>query len=550
MSGIVRWLVATAVTGVIVVVLSGAWLGWRLRQGPLPTPMLDRFVAGAFTGRDPDLRVEFAGTVLAWPEGRLPQIHVLGLRLSRADGTVLAEFPELSVRPRLRALLRGRLAIGAVGLTGVKLAITRDSQGRLSLAGMKPDDSAPDAASPLSWLTDTGDPEAPNAYLHRVTIRDAEIALDDRVSTSKWRATKANLELRRRPDRIEAELRAELSVRFAAAVLRLPLQANATATFGELATFETIQFRATATGGRFDRGVEGKPALAFRAVEVEGGFRGENDTLELRKIRLRAGGATIEGSGTIAGTSREAKFGAKVTAFPVGELDLVWPPQVAEPARRWVLGNLRDGMITKADFTLHHPGSDRAPTIFRLNAAISGMTVDYLAPLEPVRALEASLQLDEKRLDATITSGAVGALRMTRGRVGIDLAAQPVAAAVDADIEGPTDDLLGFLDSPPLGYPSRFGVPAGGVGGQTVGHVELRFPLAGEKTAASLAVEARADLTGDAQGTFLASVAAGELRNFEIQRYRSERNDLSAAIERDGDGGYRVGISGAKLDLQ
>src|SRR5687768_448848 len=127
MSGIVRWLVAIAATASIVVVLFGAWLGWRLRQGPLPVPMLDPVVARALAGRDPDLRAEFAATILAWPEGRLPQVHVLELRLSRVDGTILAEFPELSIRPSLRALLGGRLAVGAVGVTGVKLAITRDS---------------------------------------------------------------------------------------------------------------------------------------------------------------------------------------------------------------------------------------------------------------------------------------------------------------------------------------------------------------------------------------------------------------------------------------
>ncbi len=550
MSGIVRWLVATTITALIVVVLFGAWLGWRLRQGPLPVPMLDPVVASALAGPDPDIRAEFSGTVLAWPEGRLPQVHVLGLRLSRADGTILADLPELSIRPSLRALLGGRLAVGTVGVTGVKLAITRDPQGRLSLAGMTPGEGG-ETASPLSWLTDTGDPDAPNAFLHRVTIRNAEIALDDRVSTSKWRATKANLEIRRRRNRFEADLSAELAVRFEAATLRLPLQARATATFGESSTIETVDFDATATKGGFDRGVDGRPALAIRSFAVAGGFRADGETLELRSLELGAGGATVKASGTIAGTSREAKFQGGVAAFPVGELDLAWPPGVADAARRWVLGNLRDGTITKAEFTLHHPGADRGHTIFRLNAALTGMTVDYLAPLEPVRALEASLKLDEKRLDAKVASGAVGALRLTRGTVGIDLATSPAAAAIDADLEGPTDDLLALLDSQPLGYPSRFGVPTRGVGGQTAGHVDLHFPLAGDKTAAELDVEARADLSGEGvEGTFVASVTGGELRKFEIQRYRSARNELAATIERDGDGGYRVGISGEKLDLQ
>src|SRR6185436_11715064 len=118
----------------------------------------------------------------------------------------------------------------------------RDSQGRFSLAGVKPSDADAESPSPLLWLSDTGDPNAPNAHLRRITIRDAEIALDDRVSTSKWRATHADLELRRREGRLEGDLRGEFTVRLEAAVMRLPLQARAAVVVGESATLRSATF--------------------------------------------------------------------------------------------------------------------------------------------------------------------------------------------------------------------------------------------------------------------------------------------------------------------
>ena len=98
------WSALAVLVGGVVLVLIGLQ---RLSAGPIPLAFLDRPIGDAIAGLAPGLTAEVGGTMLA-RSGRGVALRVSGVRLAARDGTPILSLPELSLRPSLGALLRGR----------------------------------------------------------------------------------------------------------------------------------------------------------------------------------------------------------------------------------------------------------------------------------------------------------------------------------------------------------------------------------------------------------------------------------------------------------
>ncbi len=559
-SAIGRFVIATGLVSVSILVLLGAALAWRLRQGPLPLPFLDPYVQQAFSGAGPDLLVEFDGTVLAWESYRpLPEIRILGARLMRRDRTPVATLPELAIGPSRRALLRARLAVGWVGLPAIRLALTRDAKGQLALGtGTPANDTAAQVSPALGALISVPtDPDSPVSYLRLIQIRNAEVVLDDRPSTSHWKATKTDLEIRRGSDGISASLSAELVVRGGQGSVRLPIVARATASLDDRGEITGIDFVANGDRGRLETRGSSSRSLALGALDVHGHLSNESKTLEIRKLQFRGGTATLESKATVTFGESAPGFRAdgELRGLPAADVELVWPSNVAPEARDWVRSNVRDGSVVTTRFAIRLPAGvpKRPPTedTVRLDFTFAGLTVDYFRPLRPLVGVGGSATLNQDGLDVRVETGDIGTLHVGNGTMHMDFTGKPGSASIAVDVEGPGEELLALLDEAPLGYPSRFGISPQTVASSSRTHAEFRFPLVGHLTADQLEVSAKTSFEGGGlDASVVTTVAGGAIQSLTLEHLRYEKNDLSGAALQQPDGRYRISVSGPSVDLR
>lgn len=543
----------------ILVCVTGA-LAWRLRQGPLPLPLLDSYVRQALAGAGPDLLFEFDGTVLAWePSRNLPEIRVVGARLMRADRKPVAVFPELALGPSLRAFLRGRLAVGWIGLPGIRLTLSRDPRGQLALGtAQRSGDPAGEVSPALqALLSAPAGPGSPTSFLDRIHIRDAEVILDDLPSASAWKATKTNLDIRRGPAGIEASLGADLVVRGGPGSLRLPIVATATATLDGSGGIAGIDFAATARRGSVETVGDSAHAVPLGGVEVQGNLSTESKTLEIQKLHLRVGAATVAAKMALAFGENAPGFRAEgeLTGLPASDVELVWPSNVAPAARHWVRSNVRDGNVVTTRFAIRLPAGVRkqppAEDTVHLDFTFAGLTVDYFRPLRPLVGVGGSATLNQDGLDVRVDTGDIGTLHVGNGTMHMDFTGKPGSASIAVDVEGPGEELLALLDEAPLGYPSRFGISPQAVAASSRTHAEFRFPLVAQLTPDQLEVSAKTSFEGAGlDASVVTTVAGGAIQNLTLEHLRYETNDLSAAALQQPDGRYRISVSGPSIDLR
>src|SRR5438067_2480540 len=183
-----RLLVATLLTVLAAIAILAAGLAWRLSLGPIPLPSFDRRLEAALSGIAPGLTARVEHTEIAWLR-HLPELRVLGVKLEQRGGKLLLSVPSLGIRPSLRALAHGQLAVERVTVTGVHVSLVRDESGGLLLG------SGEGAEVPLDLSDFGGADGGGNArYFKRLRIRDADIRLDDRSAKVRWRVDDSRVE--------------------------------------------------------------------------------------------------------------------------------------------------------------------------------------------------------------------------------------------------------------------------------------------------------------------------------------------------------------------
>ncbi|HZS84542.1 MAG TPA: DUF3971 domain-containing protein [Stellaceae bacterium] len=270
---------------------------------------------------------------------------------------------------------------------------------------------------------------------------------------------------------------------------------------------------------------------------------------------------------------------ATVRHMPADDLARFWPPDLAPPARDWVTRNIRDGSVEEAHLAakleldpraafaalpfpdppppLSNPppllpnppplagegrvgaaaeedkmgaaaavrtaGGGRTPdfvdavTLDELSGAMTlrGLTVDYLAPLPPVRGVDGTAVFDRSRMVLTPTAGALAGIRLRAGSATItDLDKKDQDIDIQLDVEGPLRDALDVLDAKPFRYAHELGIDPARVAGAAAAHLAFKFPLDHRTTLDQVAIAAKATLSGVALGGIVLGedLSEGELR--------------------------------------
>jgi hypothetical protein len=529
---------------------------WRLMQGPVELDRLIPYVQQALERSGAGLGVAVSGVSIAIDR----QTHQLDLlakdvRLALPSGEKLANFPEMATSFSLGALLGGRLEPTRLTVERPILLLTRDESGAISF---RVGDSGQAARrfldNPLGLFGPLRD-GAPWGLLRQVTIREATVVIDDRLTGHVWRAERVAATLDRGDDGVDGDLSlaAELggnapelhaSYRYdvASQYLNLKLAVEgldptalaplvpilAPLAQAQIPVSGTIGLRFDLAGnkvgaGRLDLGFgAGKldtplfpGGLPVASGELHASYAPETSELRLEQLALDLGGGTrlvVDGqlgglapqlvsTGTAWPDKLSGALGITLTNVPTARLGALWPLGVAKGGRRWATANLADGVLDEVAVQLGVAIDPEAQSAAFSNARgtmrFHDMTVTYLDTLPPAKKVAGTAALADRRLDFVFTGGQLNTLKATGGTVTVtDLGAPVETMTIDLPISGPLQDALEVLDTKPYHYAHEIGLDPARIGGKAEAQLHFKLPLINDLKFDQIDYAAKATLTG------------------------------------------------------
>jgi len=517
--------IAATVCLLAVVVAAAAW---RLSQGPVSLAFLTPYVAEAMRFGNADLTVALDDTVLTWAGwDRALDIRAVNLEIADRESAHLATIPELSFGLSLRDLLTGRVVPTSLDVIGLDLFVSRDQDGRYSVAAHRAGDEG-DGALSLAGLWETLGrstvDDDPSRKLLRFGVHDTTLKFLDQPTGKTWDAKLKELVFWRDADVIQglangvlmpnaspvplsvsgwvneqtqdAEIVIDLADLVPAnialsglpidlATIRLPLSGKLELSFSPGMQFNGGTFQLAAAAGEVDiPGVDIEP-LAIRAATGRGKVSATVNGLRLDALTVDLGQTNVELAGSVSWENGEpgARLAGRFSALPVGDIARYWPSDLEPKVRAWITGQIREGMVDDATFQLavtpEMLRDGRLPReAVNLTFKFHGVESDYLPPMEKLTGAVGHGQLTARDFTLVVSEAKVQSLRLTEGRLTIaNLLADPAEAEIDMVVTGPIADQLALIDMPPLELTGKLGLDAAKIGGTAAARIKLLVPL-------------------------------------------------------------------------
>jgi uncharacterized protein YhdP len=491
--------------------LAAGLLAWRLRQGAIDLAFVVPTVERAL-GRPGAFTVQIGTAELAWDVRdrrvtlRARDIHVLDVR-----GAPVASVPAVALRPSLRALLRGTVALGAVQLIGPRLRLVRTPAGGFDL-GLG--EAAGSGTQEL--LRRLVPSRRPGAWLRSVDIRDGEVIVADPASGRSWRAVGVDMRVEPRDGGAGGALRGDVDigdgvvpvrgdvvyrpdgsvadVRFgavtpasAAALLpeehwRALLEGAVLPVAGSVrleldGRFAPQTVRVTAEGSAGAVAIAGlfPGALPVRGLRIAATLDVGADALAVESLSVDLPDAHVEANGTLADLhgARRIEMETRISHLPADDLATYWPAALAPPTREWVTkrvsaGIVRDGAVRLAG---RMENAGLVDTEVSGSVTFEGLAVRFLDTMPSARGVAGTGTFTGDRWRLRVARGVVGELEVAHGTVDLDLAAR--RSVVRAAVSGPVAAALAIAQQ---AQPERdFGIA--GADGRLAAEVRLDLPL-------------------------------------------------------------------------
>jgi len=425
-------------------------------------------------------------------------------------------------------------------------------------------------------VKDIADPlngSGPLGYLTQLEIRNATLTVDDRSLDVVWNATLADLSLHRTGDGLVGTLQLAAGIGDNQALLHGDLVYNRPgdlvvgfnftglnpALFGlaapALSPLAAVDLPLTGvvrialdsenlgiSGASCDL-VIGEGAIRNvdlpdgSAVISKGALKASYDPaagrVTIDNFMLDVGGTSAVVTGTVDHIGSGLLAGGWPQAFDVAlQMDVqnmllddfphLWPERVGPMTRSWVTKHIHDGIVDdmKAALEFH---VDTAPDVakpvdvsrFDGTASYHNLTVEYFAPLEPVRGIDGTATFDRTHVDFTPSSGHVLGAQVVNGTVKLfKLDTNDETADVDVNVHGPLHDALTVLDTDPLDYAKALSLDAVHAAGTFDAHLFFEVPLKHDLDLDEVIYRTEADLAGVAvpQALFGQDLSAGAFK--------------------------------------
>ncbi|MDH3229983.1 MAG: AsmA-like C-terminal domain-containing protein [Alphaproteobacteria bacterium] len=558
----------------------GGIAAYLLHTGPVSLDFMTPHLEAMLSDEDGRFIVDIDRTVVVWAGWRdAIDIRATKVSVTAPDGIALARVPELSLGLSLRALVRGRLAPTSLDAIGPRIRIVRSEAGEFAFGltdtePPRPEAGSQDVATPpqdsravirfliAELLADEEDRSGPFGYLRRVSILDGQIAFEDRVAGSYYRAPNTDVVLLKGGGGITGG--AQLSVQYGArqADLSVDLSVAKDQSYHAAAAFQQVDPAAFAPsipqlagltaikmplsgeisirghlGGRVDEigfdfiGGTGKielhevyrERLDVSSLRIAGALTDNLNVVRLDQAVVGIGAATIYAQGSVApdGDGRRISLDARVEGLPVNELHRYWPAWTHPIAHDWVASNIVGGVVDEGTVTvvlrIGGPGEEPKVSLPVLEGrlAFTGSSIHYRRPMTPIAGADGTATFNKQGFAFTITAGSLADdIVVNEGTVDIvNLDRKGEARLiVDATAEGPLVTALRVLDEEPLHYAGKMGFDPSRMDGRGISNLHFELPLVRNVTGGMLDVRVASSLQGVvADGPFGIAVTNGEL---------------------------------------
>ncbi len=557
-----------------VIVAAGAVVfaaaAWRLASGPIPLTFLTPYVRDALRDTDSPYRVEFDDTILAWAGwDRTLDIRLLGVRAVGSDGALAATAPEVSIALSVPALVRGMIAPTSLEIIKPRVLVVREAEGRIELGlGDVADAQSGPAELLLADLLAPPDPSRAMGYLTRVSVVDADVTFADRRLGTSWHAPRATVSFTRDGAGIgavatldlevgEGVTRLDVRARYNSAdggtdvivgfadvrpewfahatpglaflgAVRVPVSGRLEARVDADASLSRVDFELSAGAGTLVADDWFDDSLKIAFARAKGSVTPGIERVRLDEVYVDLGGPTLAGQGVVEGFGRAPHIAAGVTLsdLPVNELGRYWPPGFIAEAREWILANLSEGVIRKAQSSIRlRPGDLSGPGLpeeaMTTTFEVEGVTVDYLHPLPKVVGVNATGTLTGKALTLGMSGGRLKGLVVGPASLRIDDIGGRDLTTIDVTVRGPIRDALEVLASPPFDYFRKLGVDPAAVDGVAATRLYVAFPILKDLSLDAITVRA---------SSALRDVSLGR----PLDGYNLSHGTLSLALDREG----------------
>jgi hypothetical protein len=202
--------------GLLIVVSALAY--WRLSQGPISLAKVILRAEKALDAVAAPNTITLDDFVVTWNGWRNPfDIKAIGVGLRGPDGGEIARFNELGVDIFLPALLHGQVVPERIEVRGLRLSVTRKTDGTLDIAFAGDTNSNTSKSTKgdgdewlEAWLG--GKADGPLRRLNHFRISDAALTVDDEVLGLSWGGRGLDLALGRDGKGIDADLKLTIQI--------------------------------------------------------------------------------------------------------------------------------------------------------------------------------------------------------------------------------------------------------------------------------------------------------------------------------------------------
>ncbi len=251
-------------------------------------------------------------------------------------------------------------------------------------------------------------------------------------------------------------------------------------------------------------------SVDLRAVTLSGLYDRAADTVRDGRMDVDAGFTTLGVGLSVDGVKGPVTttLDARLSGISFEDLRRYWPAGVAPNPRRWMLANISRGLVTglTANAVMARADPDSALDIVSLKGTIDaeGMRIQYAPRMPQAEQVAGRAVFDLTKFEITMQSASVLRQKLQRGRIditGLHQLYQDIA--FDLVLAGPLTSAFDILDSPPLGFIKRFGIPLNEVVGDVTTRLLVKFPLLNRLAFDDVKISATSEATGVKLGKFI-----------------------------------------------
>ena len=531
---------------------------WRLSQGPVNLGFLNGHIEFALNGLGVPFRLEIDGTHVSWAGWeRALDLRISGLRAVDQNNRTLAHIDETSVRFSFRGLMRGVVAPRSLDILGPSVRVIRNGDGTVQFAMGGKNDAAPANIGLfdkiVQGLRDEDDPERPITYLRRISVIGADLVLDDNKTGAFWKARNTDFILLSGSAGSQATFSAELDIEgkwmeldgsaslssadeqvvvtvhlsnlrpdaLASRIgrlkplkgVRLALDGTVTMNLSAQGGPRKIGFHLTSGAGQIDDKEFWQQEIRVKSALLRGTVDLENERADIRNFRFDLNGPIIDVAAT--GQQKDgvldASVDAKFEGLKAKNLGRLWPINVAQGGRRWVVKNIAAGDISdgRVSAEIRVDGETGAVGVPKLagRARIDGVKISYMDGMPAIVQARGTAEIGLDQILFRLEGGESRGVAIETGTVALtELDRSKEYAKVDVTLLGSLKDKVGIINVPRLRYATRFGLDPKTLGGEARTRLRLVVPLIDAVTFDDIKLSAASSMTGAA----IPGVAAGK----------------------------------------